>query len=61
MDWLSDNMYFSSFTSDHASISVSKLNGVYRTQLLSNAKPNTVENSLHEPASLVLHPTYGAG
>ena len=54
IDWISGNMYFSSYTSTRTSISVAKLNGVYRTELLNN---HMVSVSLKKPTSMVLHPT----
>ena len=44
IDWMSGNMYFSSFGGGKASISVAKLNGAYRTEILSTGmiKPNSL-------------------
>ena len=51
IDWLSGNMYFSSYgSSDKGSIAVAQLSGAYHTILVSG---------IHEPNSLVIHPTAG--
>ena len=51
-------MYFSSLSPDGASISVAKLNGVYRTKILHNgdAKKNL---RLENPSSIAVHPVNG--
>ena len=58
IDWISGNMYFSSLSPDGASISVAKLNGVYRTKILHNgdAKKNL---RLENPSSIAVHPVNG--
>ncbi len=57
IDWLSGNMYFSSYNVEGtASISVARLNGVYRTVLLQDNQ-NGVQ--MKKPSSLTLHPVKG--
>lgn len=53
IDWMSGNMYFSSFANggNKASISVAQLNGAYRAEVISNG--------LTKPNSLVVFPSEG--
>ncbi|KAL3854930.1 hypothetical protein ACJMK2_014165, partial [Sinanodonta woodiana] len=54
IDWISGNIYFSSYDDKSASISVAKLNGAFRTELI---KAETF--SIAQPHSLAVHPTKG--
>ena len=60
IDWISQNMYFSSYYGSNASISVARLNGEYRTELLNKNMPRSVMNNVNlmRPSSMVLHPTF---
>ena len=53
IDWLSGNMYFSSYhlTAKTASISVATLSGSFRTEL--------IIRNITEPKSIALHPEKG--
>lgn len=53
IDWISGIMYFGSYGSQHATISVSKLDGAYRTTLDIDA------NVLKRPSSIAVHPVQG--
>ncbi|WAR10070.1 LRP1-like protein, partial [Mya arenaria] len=54
IDWLSGNMYFSSYdlTLKTASISVATLNGTFRTEIIK-------KNQISKPHSIALHPAKG--
>lgn len=53
IDWISGNMYLSSYGSQHATISVSKLDGAYRTIM-------DIDGSiLKNPSSIAVHPVHG--
>ena len=54
VDWLSKNMYFASYDEDarKGSISVSKLNGAYRVEILEG-------NDVIKPGSMALDPVKG--
>jgi len=51
IDWLSGNMYFSSYDEKFASISVARLSGTFRTEL--------IKKGIKQPQSIALHPTKG--
>ncbi|GFO20808.1 LOW QUALITY PROTEIN: low-density lipoprotein receptor-related protein 1 [Plakobranchus ocellatus] len=51
IDWISRNMYFSSYTDKEASISVAKLDGAYRKEIYNRAKA--------KPNSIAIHPSLG--
>ena len=53
IDWLSGNMYFGSHSNGHGAISVSKLDGAYRTNL------EISSNFLVKPHSIAIHPVEG--
>ncbi len=58
IDWISGNMYFSSSSTDRgATISVAKLDGVYRTEILGDGKQSNTP--LVNPSSLAVHPVNG--
>ncbi len=57
IDWISGNMYFSSSSPVGASISVAKLDGVYRTEILTHDASSEVR--LLNPTSLAVHPVRG--
>ncbi|XP_070183011.1 low-density lipoprotein receptor-related protein 1-like [Littorina saxatilis] len=52
IDWLSHNMYFTSYDEEKASISVSKLDGAFRTEIFTPKKTARVN-------SIAIHPTTG--
>ena len=51
-------MYFSSVSAEGASISVAKLDGVYRTKLLHNGDKKK-RLRLENPSSIAVHPVDG--
>ncbi|XP_041374230.1 low-density lipoprotein receptor-related protein 1-like [Gigantopelta aegis] len=60
IDWVSRNMYFSSYdeTKKEAAISVAKLNGAFRTKVVSSDS-NTGTIKLIKPTSIAIHPSEG--
>ena len=56
IDWLSRNMYFTSYSNTGASISVSRLDGVFRKVLLDN---NTPGINMTKPDNIAVHPLRG--
>lgn len=58
IDWLSGNMYFSSYDLDmnKASISVARLSGTFRMELITETSTTT---PLTRPQSIALHPHKG--
>ncbi|CAH1788845.1 unnamed protein product [Owenia fusiformis] len=56
IDWISENMYFTSYrkTDGSASLSVATLNGAFRTVLISDSR-----ELLKRPSSLAVHPMSG--
>ena len=64
IDWISGNMYFSSSNSDSGSgtsISVAKLNGVYRTEILTHGQMGNDKSpvEIQNLSSLAVHPVKG--
>ncbi|XP_071101709.1 prolow-density lipoprotein receptor-related protein 1-like isoform X1 [Haliotis cracherodii] len=57
IDWLSKNMYFSSYNDQKASISVAKLDGAYRIEIVSTVA--TANANLLRPNSIAVHPKKG--
>lgn len=51
IDWLSGNMYFTSYGVSFGTISVARLNGAFRTVL--------IQHDLEKPRALALHPVMG--
>ncbi|XP_012944048.1 low-density lipoprotein receptor-related protein 1 [Aplysia californica] len=51
IDWMSRNMYFSSYTETEASISVAQLDGAYRKEIY--------KKTYSKPNSLAIHPSLG--
>ncbi|KAL8579462.1 hypothetical protein ACOMHN_026827 [Nucella lapillus] len=52
IDWLSHNMYFTSYDEDKASISVAQLDGAYRTEIITESKRSKLN-------SIAVHPKKG--
>ena len=54
IDWLSRNMYFTSYDEDRASISVAKLDGAFRTKIIITQSKQSKLNSI------AVHPKKGS-
>ncbi|XP_059139258.1 prolow-density lipoprotein receptor-related protein 1-like [Physella acuta] len=52
IDWVSRNMYFSSYTEEFGFISVAKLDGAYRKEIYRSTTPS-------RPTSIAIHPSKG--
>ncbi|VDP10866.1 unnamed protein product [Soboliphyme baturini] len=57
IDWLSNNLFFTSYDGSNARISVSTLNGEYRQVLIEHERNN--KNSIQKPTFIAVHPTKG--
>ncbi|XP_003371813.1 putative Low-density lipoprotein receptor domain class A [Trichinella spiralis] len=57
IDWISRNLYFSSYTDDHAEISITSLDGVFRRVLIQSTRQSP--GGVVKPISLAVHPLLG--
>ncbi|KRX38253.1 Prolow-density lipoprotein receptor-related protein 1 [Trichinella murrelli] len=57
IDWISRNLYFSSYTDDHAEISITSLDGLFRRVLIQSTRQSP--GGVVKPISLAVHPLLG--